>query len=194
MTSACVDLSQDRAPRCALAAAEIPLCTPLLSAPAWAGRGQREGGGGHLDGEHGNQDTRAGNCLKAKRGKKNNNLQPASGTESCYQIQVSVSGTGTPPAFDAVTAFAFVFVSLTSCQLNSSVTQQTSLLSLVKYVDQCMYLFVCFLLLFDSCRNCILLIPDRGESTPVQLTQSDTHPLYHNVLKCQESHPPREVP
>lgn len=168
MTSACVDLSQDRAPRCALAAAEIPLCTPLLSAPAWAGRGQRERGGALGRGSMATKtpDMGAGNCLKAKRGEKNN-LQPASGTESCYQTQVSVSGAGTPPAFDAATTFAFV--SLTPCRLNSSGAQQTSFLSPVKYLDQFMYLFVCFLLLFDSCRNCILLIPDRGESTPVQL-------------------------
>lgn len=125
MTSAFVDLSQDRAPRCALAAAEIPLCTPLLSAPAWAGRGQR-GGGGTWTGEHGNQDTRHGSweLFEGQEGEKKTNLQPANGTESCYQTQVSVSGAGTPPAFDAATTFAFV--SLTSCRLNSSEAQQTS--------------------------------------------------------------------
>lgn len=51
-------------------------------------------------------DVGDGNCLKAKRGKKN--LWAASGTESCYRTQISVSGAGSPPTFDAATTFTSV--------------------------------------------------------------------------------------
>lgn len=134
MTSACVDLSQDQAARCALATAEIPLCTPLLSDPAWARRGaQGVEWGKTWTGEHGNQKTRLGNWepCEGQSEKKEINLQPASGTERCYQTQIAVRGAGTPPAF-VVTTITFAFVSLTSCLFNSSEAHQTSFLSLSK--------------------------------------------------------------
>lgn len=84
------------------------------------------GGGGGLLGPGGSMATKkpdlgTGNCLKAKRRKKQNTTTCSLrvGQRAVIRLTyLSVSRAGTPSAFHVTTAFAFV--SFTSCQVNSS--------------------------------------------------------------------------
>lgn len=150
VTSACVDLSQDQAPRCALAAAEIPLCTPLLSASAWARRGVQgagvEGGGTLGWGSMATKkpDLGTGNCLEAKR-KKKKTEQPA----ACEWDRKLLSDSDICLLAGAFSCHQHICI----CQFNSSEAATDQFLVPVQMLIYISFLFLCVCFLTQA-RNC----------------------------------------
>lgn len=161
---------------------------PLIVCPSVGREGGREGVDPWIGGSMATKKPDLGTVWRPREKKKEEPAARWAGQKAVIRFRnVSVSGAGTPSAFD-VTTTAFTFVSLTHCQFSSSEAQQTGFLSLSKG----WYIFIFFFFFLTHTETS----QNQSESPPVPLKQSDTHSLYHYVLKCQEwgTESPGEVP